>query len=291
VFLFLFPPEDVSVFHKTLNTSSVFGQNEVRLFDRLFASGGVRWEDNDTFGEATTPRASLAFLIKEIGAKLRGGWGKGFRAPTINDLLFPGFGNTGLKPEHSESWEVGFDQKLWENRIRFGTTYFHNTFRDLIQFKPVPTAPFGVLPINVGRAKTYGWEHYVEVEPLDWLLFYANYTITRTRDTDAHTDLARTPAHHWNLGITVTPTPRLTLFVQANVVSSALESAAQGTRNPGYHRIDAGATYRLFGKLGHVERTELTARIENLTDEVYTEVFGVRAAGLSALVGLRSYFK
>jgi len=288
---FLFPPQDVSVFHKTLNTYSVFGQDEIRLLDRLFVTGGLRWEDNDTYGESLTPRVSVAVVIKESGTKLRGGWAEGFRAPTINDLLFPGFGNTSLKPEHSESWEVGLDQKVWQNRLRFGTTYFHNTFRDLIQFKPVAGAPFGVLPVNVGRAKTYGWENYVEVEPLDWLLLYANYTITRSRDTDAHTDLTRTPAHHYNAGVAVTPIPRLTLFAQATVVSSALESAGQGLRNQGYHRIDVGGTFRLFGRHGVVDRTELTARIENVTDESYTEIFGVKAAGFNALVGLRAYLK
>jgi len=291
VFAFLFPPEDVSVFHKTINTSSVFGQDEIRLFDRLFVTGGLRWEDNDTYGDSLTPRVSVALLVKEIGTKLRGGWAKGFRAPTINDLLFPGFGNTGLVPEHSESWEVGVDQKVWKDRLRFGTTYFHNSFKDLIQSAPAPGSPFGVLPKNVGRARTYGWENYVEFEPLDWLLLYANYTITRSRDAIAHTDLARTPAHHYNAGVAVTPTPRLTLFAQATVVSSSLESASQAFRNHGYHRIDAGGTFRLFGRYGVVDRTELTARIENLTDESYTEIFGVKAAGFNALVGLRAYLK
>ena len=288
---FFFPPEDVSVFHKTLNTSSVFGQDEVRLFDRLFVTGGARWEDNDTYGESLTPRVSVALLVKEIGTKLRGGWAKGFRAPTINDLLFPGFGNTALKPEHSESWEAGLDQKVWQNRLRFGTTYFHNAFRDLIQSSPAPGSPFGFLPKNVGRATTQGWENYVEVEPLDWLLLYANYTLTRSRDALAHTDLTRTPAHHYNAGVAVTPIPRLTLFAQATVVSSSLESAGQGFRNHAWHRLDAGGTFRLFGRSGVVDRTELTARIENLTDESYTEIYGVKAAGFSALIGLRAYLK
>ena len=288
---FLFPPEDVTVFHKTLNTFSVFGQDEIRLFERLFVTGGVRWDDNDTYGDALTGRVSVAFLVKETGTKLRGGWGQGFRAPTINDLLFPGFGNTSLKPEHSESWEVGVDQKVWRDRLRFGTAYFHNAFKDLIQSTPAPGSPFGFLPMNVGRARTYGWESYVELEPLDWLLFYGNYTITRSRDAIAHTDLPRTPSHHYNAGVVVTPIPRLTLFVQATAVSSSLESAAQGFRNPAWHRIDAGGTFRLFDRVGVVDRTELTVRIENLTDESYTEIFGVKAAGFSALAGLRAYLK
>src|SRR5207247_9433217 len=90
VFAFLFPPEDVSVFHKTINTSSVFGQDEIRLFDRLFVTGGLRWEDNDTYGDSLTPRVSVALLVKEIGRKLRGGWGTGLRAQASKHRRHPG---------------------------------------------------------------------------------------------------------------------------------------------------------------------------------------------------------
>src|SRR2546428_516779 len=134
-----------------------------------------------TDGEALPPRGSVALLVKEIGTKLRGGWARGFRAPTINDLLFPGFGNTALKPEHSESWEAGLDQKVWQNRLRFGTTYFHNAFRDLIQSSPAPGSPFGFLPKNVARAPTRGWGSYVAPARLHWVLRTAHHTLPGSR--------------------------------------------------------------------------------------------------------------
>ncbi len=40
-----------------------------------------------------------------------------------------------------------------------------------------------------------------------------------------------------------------------------------------------------------MERLDLTARIDNVTDNRYDEVFGFRALGLNALVGLRASFK
>jgi len=276
-------------FRQEINTISLFGQNEVRLFDRIFLAGGLRWEDNDVFGDEVTPRMSAVVVVKETGTKIRGGWGKGFRAPTINDLFFPGFGNPQLGPERSENYEFGADQKLWQNRIRFGVTYFHNEFRDLIQFVFNPVT-FDFLPFNVGGARSQGIETYAEIEPLDWLLLYANYTLTDTRNTTTGRDLRRFARHRWNTGVTLTPMDRLSLFAQAHVVSSQEESATAG-RNPGYHRIDVGGTYRLFGRLGAMERLEFTARVENLTDEVYDEVMGFRALGWNALVGLRAYFR
>lgn len=277
-------------FREEINTASVFVQDELRVLDRLFVGGGLRFEDNDTFGSEATPRFSVAFLIRELGTKLRYTWGEGFRAPTINDLFFPGFGNPDLKPERSRSWDIGFDQKLWENRIRLGTTYFQNTFEDLIQFAVDPgTGLF--LPLNVGAAETQGVESYLDVEPLDWLLLHLNHTFTDTEDLQTGKELRRFPRHAWSTGVQVTPHPRLSLFAQAHVVSSQLESPSTGDRNPGYYRVDLGGTLRLLGRVGRMERLELTARIENLTDEKYDEVLGFRALGLNALVGLRAAFE
>jgi len=276
-------------FRAAVETHSGFVQDEIRLFDRLFVSGGVRYEDNSAFGSELTPRVAVALVIKETGTKLRGTWGHGFRAPTLNELFFPGFGNPNLKAERSESWDAGFDQKLWQNRIRFGSTVFHNRFSNLIQFVSVP-GTFLLSPENVASAITEGLETYLEVEPLDWLLFWVNHTALRTEDLMTHRPLRRFADNRWNTGVSLTPIERLNLFVQAHVVSKQFESPSQG-RNPGYHRIDVGGTLRLLGRVGHLDRLELTARIDNVTDESYTETLGFPALGLNALVGLRAHFK
>lgn len=277
-------------FRQEINTVSLFGQPEVRLFgDRIVAAGGLRWEDNDVFGDEVTPRMSVAVNVRETGTRLRGGWGKGFRAPTINDLFFPGFGNPELGPERSESYEAGFDQALWQRRLRVGGTYFHNEFRDLIQFVFDPVT-FTFLPFNVAGARSQGVEAYLALEPLDWLALAANYTFTDTRDTTTGRDLRRFARHRWNADLTLTPRDGLTLFLQAHVVSSHEESASAG-RTPGYHRLDVGGTYRLLGRTGRLDGVELTARVDNVTDEVYEEVRGFRALGWSALVGLRTRFR
>ncbi len=278
-----------SGFSETLNTLAFFGQDELAVFDRVFLGGGVRWEDNDVFGTSLTGRASAALVIPETGSKLRFAWGQGFRAPTINDLFFPGFSNTALKPEQSTSWEIGADQRLWRDRIRFGATYFHQNFSDLIQFVFDPTT-FLFLPENVGRARVQGVEAYASFDPLDWLGFYANYTYLDAKDLDTGQELRRVPRNAVNTGVTVTPFSRLKLFMQANVVSSQLESDFAG-RNPGYFRIDAGGTFVLFGQYGRLNRLELTVRIQNLTNQSYTEVLGFPAPGINALAGLRAYFK
>ena len=143
---------------------------------------------------------------------------------------------------------------------------------------------------NVGRASIQGVEAYASFDPFDWIGFYANYTYLDAVDLDTNQELRRVPRNAVNAGVTVTPFSRLTLFMQANVVSSQLESDFAG-RNPGYFRIDTGGTFMLLGQHGRLNRLELTLRIQNLTNQSYTEVQGFPAPGINALAGLRAYLK
>src|SRR5262249_50544775 len=87
-------------FRKQIITKSILAEDQIRLWDRFFVTGGIRYEDNDTFGGSVTGRVAAAVVVKETGTTVRGAWGQGFRAPTVDDLLFPGFGNQALKPEN-----------------------------------------------------------------------------------------------------------------------------------------------------------------------------------------------
>ena len=272
----------------TETVSGLFEQ-KFRFFDRLFMSAGVRVEDNSAFGRATTERGSLAYVVKEWGTRLRGSAGSGFRAPTFNDLFFPGFSNPDLKPERSFSWDVGVDQRLWANRVRLGLTYFHNKFTELISCcVPIAVPPF-VATANIGRARSAGVEFVSEVVLLDNLVASLNYTYTDTENLDTDRPLAREPRHRWNGSLTWEPVPRLSLFTEVHVVTRQFEPLGD-VYNSGHTRIDVGGSYRLVNRYAFLKSLDLTARIQNLLDEAYAEVRGFPALGIHGLVGLRASF-
>lgn len=280
-------------FRERLETVAWFVQDELRLFDRLILSGGRRWDDHSAFGSVATHRASAVVRVPETGTRLRASWGEGFRAPTINDLFFPGFANPGLRPERSESWDAGVDQRFWRDRIRLGVTYFENAFRDLIQltFDPAdcpPGNPFGC-PINVGRARSEGVEFSAEVDLLDTLTFSGTYTFTETKDLTTGGPLRRFPPHRYTFALTWTPERALTLFTEVLVVSSQFEREGF-PRNPGYHRVDLGGRYRLVERRGPWPAVEAFARLNNATDQSYMEVLGFRALGIHVLAGLEARY-
>ncbi len=116
-----------------------------------------------------------------------------------------------------------------------------------------------------------------------------NYTYTNSKDLRTGLPLRRFAPHRYNFGITWDPIRALSLFTQVNVVSD--QFTREGfPRNPGYHRIDLGGTYRLAEKHGAFPALDLTLRVQNLTDERYMEVFGFRALGINALAGLQARY-
>ncbi|HEV8471208.1 MAG TPA: TonB-dependent receptor [Methylomirabilota bacterium] len=273
----------------TETVSGLF-QQQFRFFDRLFMAAGVRVEDNTVFGTSVTERGSLSFMIPETNTRLRGGAGSGFRAPTFNDLFFPGFSNPTLQPEESFSWDVGVDQKAWANRIRLGATYFHQRFTNLIACCVFLAVPPFVTTGNIGRARANGLEVTSEVDLLDTLVASVNYTYTETKNLVTGAWLPREPQHRWNARLAWQPIKPLSLWGEVHAVTRQFE-ALGAIYNTGHTRVDVGGAYRLFERWGHVKSVDLTARIQNLLNEHYAEVRGFPAPGITGIAGVRVAFE
>ncbi len=277
-------------FSASTDTRSLFFEQQLRVLARLFLNGGVRVEDHSTFGTEVTGRGGLAYLIKAWGTRIRGSAGTGFRAPTLNELFFPQFGDPALRPERSVSFDAGLDQKLWADRLRLGLTYFSNRFEDLITCcgPPKPGFPFGSA-INVGRARSEGVEATSAVDLLDTLTLSANYTFTDSKDLESGRPLPREPRHRWNVALTWEPVRRLSLFGEVHVVSRQFEPLGE-VHNSGHTLVNLGGTYRLFEPRSMLRSVDLTARVQNVLDEAYADIRGFPALGINFLAGLRAAF-
>ncbi len=281
--------DNKGTFSSATETWAVFGEQQLRFWERLFLSAGFRVEDNSQFGTHTTGRGSVVYLLKEWGTRFHGSAGSGFRAPTLNDLFFPGFSNPDLKPEESVTWDIGVDQRLWNNRIRLGATYFHTDFTDLIQTVPSPNPPSFAAVSNVGSARAQGVEFTSEVDLWYNLVGSFNYTFTKTENLDTKNRLPRIPDHSFNIGLTWEPIRRLSLFTQVYIRSPQFDNFGN-IDNDGWTRVDIGGTYQILSKWGLLQGLDVTAKIQNLLNANYAEVHGFPALGINALVGLRARF-
>lgn len=82
---------------------------------------------------------------------------------TISPIIF----NSDLKPEQTESWEVGTEMRFLESRVRFDLTYYSSVTRDQILPTPVSTATgYETKIINAGSIENSGVEVTVGGTPL-----------------------------------------------------------------------------------------------------------------------------
>ncbi|MEO6996280.1 MAG: TonB-dependent receptor, partial [Lacunisphaera sp.] len=135
-----------------------FAQDEWTPINHVYLTAGLRNDDFDTFGHATTGRVTAAWLSSDSRWKIRGSYGTAFRAPGFLDLYGKEsyyVGNPNLNPEKAAGWDAGVDYFFAGNRGILSATWFDTRFRDLIVYD------FGVFPgttANVEKARTQGLE-------------------------------------------------------------------------------------------------------------------------------------
>jgi len=283
-------------FKETIDSWALVLQDQLRLFDRLYLTGGVRYDGNSVFEDKATARVALSYLLKATDTRFKASWGQGFRAPTFNELFFPAFapcppfGNPNLKPEESNSWDAGVEQHLWERRVRLAATYFRNDFKNLIQSTLTDPVNFCFEARNVGKARTEGVEVEASIMPVDGLVLAVAYTYTDSEDRTTGDPLRRIAANSLAVTATWEPLPGLTLSGEVQVMSSQFEAPGQ-PRNPGYTVVNAAAAYRLpIKRWGFLSNITLHVRATNLFNENYSEVAGFPALGTHVVAGLRATF-
>jgi vitamin B12 transporter len=274
-------------------------QQQFQFFDRrLIAIPGIRLDDNQEFGSAWTPSFSAAYFFKEIGTKLKGGYAKGFRAPTLNELFFPpafgcpAFGNPDLGPERS--WEINFgvEQNLLAERIKIGGNYFHREVKDLIEASPIPGNPLGCLRAeNVGRARFDGVELTLGVRLFEGLTLNANYTYLDWDTADG--TLRRRPHNSGNVILNYLQ-DALNLNLIVNIVGRRDDLKAASpfgdTVTAGYGTVDLASSYKLPWRIPLVKELSLIGKIQNLFNKKYEQADGFRAPPLNFLLGFRANF-
>jgi len=259
------------------HTTGLYALNEFDMANRWFTTVGARWDDHSQFGSKATYRITSAYLLDQLGLKLRATYGTSFKAPSLVQLHDKATGNPDLLPETSEGWEIGIEKQLAQDKVALGVTYFHTGFTDLIQFD-------GVMD-NVASAAIRGGEVSGEWKTTR-MSIRVDYTNTLTRDDvdPLKQSLLRRPRHKVSLCATGDIIENLTLSLKATHKGKRADmdfSTWPGRRVEliDYTVVDLGATYRLSPAI------ELRARIENLLDAEYEEVLYFGSAPVSAFFG------
>ncbi len=263
---------------RKVNNKAYYLQNQFKLWKKLFTTLGFRVDDHQVFGLEPTYKLSTAYIIPQTATRLKGNWGTGFKAPSIYQL-YSSYGDPNLKPDESRSYDFGFEQNFLNGKISFGATYFHNEFKNMIDYD------WNVSKYqNIANAEAKGGECELTFQPQDNLSIGANYTYTKTKDKDTGLKLGRRPRHQVGLDINFSFLDKGNLNLSADYLSSRWDN------NTNTHRLKQYIKADLFVSYDFTETFQIFANIKNLLDREFQQIYGYAVPGISFYGGCKIGF-
>lgn len=228
----------------------------------------ARNDNNQNFGSHNTGSIAWGHDF-ENKYRLITSYGTAFKAPTFNDLYYPGYSNENLKPEESNTVEV--EVRKSSDWGKWSVNAYHTNITNLIVF-------VGSAPINVNKASISGVE-------LSLSTLFAGYNTQfevaalDPRDKETNKLLQRRTQR----------TVKIIMDKEHGKWASGFTITGQGNRYDdknnanllkGYVTFDTRARYAISKSL-HVK-----AKIENLFDKKYETVKGYNNPERSVFVSL-----
>lgn len=244
-----------------------FVQNSFEL-GALTVDAGLRYDHNEQFGDATTYNIGSSYELVP-GLVARASYGTGFRAPTFNDLYYPGWSNPDLQPEESKTFEVGL---RWQptNDTSFDVALYQTRLRNFFN----PLAGGGL--VNVDAARIRGVEASIAHRfnerwhtalALDW---------RDPADLTTGLDLLRQERFKASLELGFRPIEQLSLnatLIYGGKRDDIDPTTFMRTTVPSYTTLDMTAIY------DYDDRTQFKLSVENLFDKDYSTSAGYRSPG------------
>jgi vitamin B12 transporter len=269
-----------------------YAEAQWRPLSPLALTAGLRADDYNSFGSATTYRLTGAWALRS-GTKLRASIGTGFMPPSLVARFGSVFQdpNPEIRPERSRGWDAGADQTFLSGQGRISVTWFQNSLRDLLGFESAPYPEKG-RSVNVDRAHTAGLELSGRLlhGPLDVRAAYTLLSARSQSEPDpALARLIRRPRHTIDSDVLVSLASwgsvgagLVALLDREDTDFNAFPSARV---NPGDYLVA-----RLHGSWELGPRLTVSTRIDNLFDTRYEPVYGFPALGRSFTVAAGTRF-
>ncbi|WP_369959022.1 TonB-dependent vitamin B12 receptor [Pseudomonas benzenivorans] len=235
----------------------------------------LRRDNNQQFGQHDTGNLGYGYALNDaLRATLS--YGTAFKAPTFNELYFPGYGNPDLDAETSKSLEAGLaGRHAWGH---WSINAFRTVIDDLIAYDSSIRAP-----ANVAEARIRGVELVLASQLLGWD-WNANYTLlepeNRSSGANDGNELARRAKQLFNLDLD----RRLGAFslgASLHAEGQRYDDLANTRELSGFATLDLRGEYRIDPEW------RLQARVANLLDADYETAEGFNQPGQALYLTVR----
>ena len=254
-------------------TNSFVGVYQMRV-DPHTLQLNVRYDDSSQYGGRTTGALGYGYTIGD-GWRALANLGNAFKAPTFNDLYYPGFANPNLAPETAQNADVALEYS--SSALVARATAYRNQVKDLIVFQC--DADFNCAPYNVSKATLTGLTLQAQA---DWrgVRIKGSLDLLRPEDDATGRQLPRR-ARQYGSGSALVPWDAWQFGAELVAASARFDNAANTRRMGGYALVNLTANYALS------KQWSLMLRADNILDKHYELAAGYNTAGASLLGGVR----
>lgn len=235
----------------------------------------LRRDDNEQFGNHGTGGLALG---TNLGKGLRGtlSYGTAFKAPTFNELYYPGYGSATLNPEESRSIEAGIAGKTVTGH--WAVNAYETRIDNLIAYDASISKPN-----NLDEARIHGVEAICGVDMSGWAV-NANLTLlnpeNRANGANYGKVLPRRAKTAYRLDAD-RPLGGYQVGASLRAEGHRYDDLANTKRLGGYATVDLRAGYDI------TKAWQVQGRIENLLDKEYETAAFYNQPGRSLFVALR----
>jgi len=234
------------------DNEAAFAQYQIQL-GAVDTNFGLRYDDNEQFGDFTTA-SFLAGMNLTDDLRLIGSVSEGFKAPTFNDLYYPGYGDPSFKPEESTNYEIGLNASLGDTLVTVAV--FKNQLQNLIQYN---SSTFQT--DQTAEAEITGIEFNVDTEVAGWALSLSGSIIDPENKADGKL-LRRRAEQSMSFDMDYGFND-LTLGFTLRSEGHRFDDAANTIKLGGYTTSAIRASYRIN------DEWVVKAKVDNLTDKEY----------------------
>jgi len=232
--------------------------------------------DRSVYGNKNTGAAGYGYNFGN-GWRATASAGTSFRAPTFNELYFPGYGLSTNRPERGRNLEAGLRYDL--GAVQFDATWFRNRLTDMIVTANPCPGRTGSCAYNVNRATLEGLSLAAESRvagvnlrgSLDW---------QDPKDETTGKQLARRSKKHASF-LADTAWGQLKTGAELQLSGERFDDSANRNRLGGYGLLNLYTTWQMTPDVS------LLVRLNNVADKQYELARNYGTSGRAWFAGLR----
>jgi vitamin B12 transporter len=209
-----------------------------------------------------------------------------YKIPSLYQL-YSEYGNRGLKPESSTTYEIGIQGETNNKSVFVRIAAFKRDIKNLIIFC-TDTTTFASQYINRDKQNDYGFELENNLQLCKSVSWNNNLAYIKGKGTENGVkidNLFRRPNFTWNSILTIQPFSDLTISPSFKFVGTRLKGPYDigPDKMPQYYTLNCFLSYKL-------KYVRIFAEFDNITNQQYFDIVGYNSKRFNMMAGVNINF-